>query len=108
MNPEEIEEMLGKMEIPYRYNHFTQKEMETISLPILVWNIPETKNFYADGIAYYVVRKLDIELYMDEKNRELEKRLEALLDENNIPWRQTASEWLDSENMWESLYEMEV
>lgn len=108
MTPEEIEQMLRKMEIPCKYNHFTQKEMETIDLPIIVWNIPETKEFHADGIVYHRTYKLDIELYTDEKDWGLEKQLENILNENGITWKQTASEWLESESMWESLYEMEV
>ena len=39
---------------------------------------------------------------------ELEKKLEEILDKHDIAWEQTASEWLESEKMWESLYEMEV
>ena len=39
---------------------------------------------------------------------ELEKKLEEVLDKYGIAWEQTASEWLESEKMWESLYEMEV
>lgn len=108
MNKSEIEKMLDEMEIPYRYHHFTQKEMQDISLPIMVWNVPGTDNFFADGTAYKIIKKLDIELYTDQKNWELEEKLEGILDEHGIPWQQTASDWLESEKMWESLYEMEV
>ena len=33
---------------------------------------------------------------------------QEILDKHDIAWEQTASEWLESEKMWESLYEMEV
>ena len=46
--------------------------------------------------------------YTDDKDWELEKKLEEVLDKYGIAWEQTASEWLESEKMWESLYEMEV
>lgn len=108
MNREQIEEMLKKVEVPFRYHHFTQKEMKEIPLPIIVWNVPGTDNFFADGQVYKKIRKLDIEIYADEKDWELEEKLEKVLDENGITWEQTASEWLQSESMWESLYEMEV
>lgn len=108
MTPSEIEAMLEELGIPYRYNHFTQREMEDVNLPIAVWNIPGTTNFFADGKVYQKISKLDIELYSDTKDWELEKRMEGILDKNGISWEQTASEWLESENMWESLYEMEV
>ena len=108
MKTEEIEQMLTELGVPFRYHHFTQKEMEDIPLPIVVWIVPETDNFYADGQAYYKTKELDIELYTDNKDWELEKKLEGILDKYGIPWKQTASEWIQSEKMWESLYEMEV
>ena len=67
-----------------------------------------TDNFFADGKTYKKITKLDIELYTDDKDWELEKKLEGILDKHDIAWEQTASEWLESEKMWESLYEMEV
>ena len=108
MTREQIEQMLEEMEIPFRYHHFTQKEMEDVSLPILVWIVPGTDNFFADGQAYHKIKELDIELYTDEKDWALEEKLEGILDKYGIPWQQTASEWLETEKMWESLYEMEV
>ena len=108
MTKDQIEQMLGEMGIPFRYHHFTQKEMQAIPLPIVVWLTPGTDNFFADGKTYKKITKLDIELYTDDKDWELEKKLEEVLDKYGIAWEQTASEWLESEKMWESLYEMEV
>lgn len=108
MTREDVEKMLDETGVPYRYHHFTQKEMEEIPLPIIVWNIPGTNNFFADGIVYKKIPQLDIELYTDEKDWELEEKIEKILDEHEIAWEQTASAWLNSENMWESLYEMEL
>ena len=70
-------------------------------------SVPE-KSIFADGKTYKKITKLDIELYTDDKDWELEKKLEEVLDKYGIAWEQTASEWLESEKMWESLYEMEV
>lgn len=108
MTPTDVEKMLGELGIPYRYNHFTQREMEDVELPIAVWNVPGTNNFFADGKVYKKISRLDIELYTDEKDWNMEEKLEEILNKNGITWQQTASEWLESENMWESLYEMEV
>ena len=41
MTKDQIEQMLGEMGIPFRYHHFTQKEMQDIPLPIVVWLTPE-------------------------------------------------------------------
>ena len=108
MTSTEIEEMLKEMGIPFRYHHFTQKEMKDIPLPIIVWNVPGTDNFFADGRVYKKIKNLDIELYTDDKDWVVEEKLERILDSHGIAWQQTASDWLPSETMWESLYEMEV
>lgn len=108
MTKEQIEQMLDEMGIPYRYHHFTQKEMKDVNLPIMVWIVPGTDNFFADGQTYHKIKQLDIELYTDQKDWNLEEKLEEILDKYGIAWEQTASEWIESEKMWESLYEMEV
>ena len=82
--------------------------MKDIPLPIIVWNVPGTDNFFADGKVYSKINNLDIELYTDDKDWALEEKLENILDAHGIPWQQTASDWLQTESMWESLYEMEV
>ena len=108
MTPAEIEEMLKEAGVPFRYHHFTQKEMKDIPLPIIVWNVPGSDNFFADGQVYSKIVQLDIELYTDDKDWALEEKLENILDSHGIAWQQTASDWLSYESMWESLYEMEV
>lgn len=108
MTPEDIEQMLEEMGVPFRYHHFTQKEMENIPLPIMVWLVNGSDNFFADGKAYHKIKKLDIELYTEHKDWHLEEKLESILTQYGISWEQKDSEWLQTENMWESLYEMEV
>lgn len=104
-----IEKMLEDVGLPYRYHHFTQKEMQSMSLPFIVWNVPNSDNFFADGKVYKKIKELDIELYTEKKDWELEDRLEEILTKYGFAWQQTASDWLpDPDSMWETLYEMEV
>jgi hypothetical protein len=106
MIPEEmIEGLLDEIKIPYRYHHF--EEDEAVSPPFICWLIPKTNNFGADGKVYHRINALDIELYTDQKDFELEKKIEEQLDEKNIFWEKT-EEYIKSENMYEVLYEMEV
>lgn len=108
MTREQIEEMLEEVGVPFRYHHFTQKEMQDVELPIVVWTAPKTDNFYADGIVYVKIKELNIEVYADQKDWELEEKVEEVLTAHGIPWQQTASAYLDTEQMWETLYEMGV
>lgn len=50
---------------------------------------------------------LNIELYSDEKDWNNEKKIEDILDKYGITYDKTG-EYLDSEKMYEVLYEMEV
>ena len=56
---------------------------------------------------YFKVRQLDVELYTDVKNPALEERLEQLFDEAGIVYAKMES-FLESEKMYEVLYETEV
>ena len=56
---------------------------------------------------YFSFKKLDIELYTDVKNPELERQVEQVLKRHNIYY--TKSEvWIESERLYEVLYETEV
>ena len=89
MTRERIEAILDVLEIEYRYHHFE-----------------ETRNFSADGKVYFKSDKVDIELYTDEKDFELEERVEAALDAADLFW-QKSEQYIKSENMYEVLYEVE-
>lgn len=102
---EQIEDMLGRLEIPFAYHHFEKED--AVNPPFICWLSPGTDNFSADGKAYHRSDELDIELYTDDRDFGLERRLEQLLDEQGIFWDKTEL-YIESENMFEILYEMEV
>ena len=102
---EQIEDMLGRLEIPFAYHHFEKEN--TVNPPFICWLSPGTDNFSADGKVYQRFDELDIELYTDERDFELERNLEQLLDEQEFFWNKTEL-YTESENMFEILYEMEV
>ena len=101
----QIEKMLDVTGIEYRYHHFETEE--AINPPFICWLIPGTNNFSADGVVYLNVRKLNIELYTDQKDDNLEKRVEEQIKENGIFWEKSET-YIESEKMYEVLYEMEV
>lgn len=105
MSTDQIKDMLSEVGLPYEYDHFTTHNW--IEPPFLVWRIPESDNFNADGIAYVKIDVLNIELYSDTKDWDNEKKIEDVLEKYGISYRKTG-EYLDSEKMYEVLYEMEV
>ena len=96
MNYEEINEMMLEMGLPFAYHHFA--EGESPKPPFLIFLSPGENTFSADNIMYHSFKQLDIELYTDEKSPETE---------HNIFYRKTET-WIESEKLYEILYETEV
>ena len=105
MTYEQIAEMMEEMGLPFAYHHFA--EGESPAPPFLLFLSPGENTFSADNQMYFSFKKLDIELYTDIKNPELEKQIEQVLKRHKIYY--TKSEvWIESEKLYEVLYETEV
>ena len=97
--------MMDEMKLPHAYHHFV--EGESPEPPFLVFLYPNSDNFAADGMVYFKVNRLNIELYTDIKDVELEETVEAVLDKHGI-FYEKSEVWIESENLYEVLYQMEV
>lgn len=97
--------MLAEMNLPYAYDHFV--EGESPDPPFLVFLYPGSNHFAADGKVYFKVNRLNIELYTDKKDVELEETVEAVLDRHGIFYGKSEV-WIELENLYEVLYQMEV
>ena len=100
-------EMLEETALPIAYDHFA--EGESPAPPFICFLYPGSDNFAADGRVYLKISEVHVELYIDEKNPELEATLEAVLDRHGIFYEKTET-WIESERLYEVLYyfEMEV
>lgn len=105
MTHEEVMKMAEETGLPSAYDHFA--EGESPAPPFLVYLYPKADNFSADGIAYFKINLLNLELYTDVKDVELEERVEAVLDSHGIFYAKSEV-WIESEHLYEVLYEMEV
>ena len=95
MTYEQIAEMMEEMGLPFAYHHFA--EGESPAPPFLLFLSPGENTFSADNQMYFSFKQLDIELYTDIKNPERHKIY------------YTKSEvWIESEKLYEVLYETEV
>ena len=102
---EELVKMIEEMGIPFAYDHFA--EGDAPEPPYVVFLYPKAHNFAADGKVYFKVNRLNIELYTDLKDVELEQRVEAVLDSHGIFYAKSEV-WIREEGLYEVLYEMEV
>lgn len=105
MTHQEVMTMLAEMNLSYAYDHFV--EGESPDPPFLVFLYPGSNHFAADGKVYFKVNRLNIELYTDKKDVELEETVEAVLDRHGIFYGKSEV-WIESENLYEVLYQMEV
>ena len=81
--------------------------MECPQPPFLVFLSTGERTFSADNEMYFSSKQLDIELYTDRKQPETERQVEAVLRRHHI-FYQKSEQWIDSEQFYEVLYEMEV
>ena len=105
MTIEELAAMLQKMGIPFAYNHFA--EGESPEPPFICYLLPGSDNFAADGMAYFKISEVRIELYTDRKDLAVERKVEDVLDGQEIFYDKTEV-WIQSEKLYEVLYSFEV
>ena len=105
MTHEEVMAVMEEIGLPYAYHHFA--EGESPDPPFAVFLYPGCNNFSADGKVYFKTDRLNIEIYTDIKNIKLEKQTEAVLDGHGI-FYEKSEVWIESENLYEVLYQMEV
>ncbi len=105
MTYEEICEMVQEIGLPFAYHHFA--EGESPNPPFLLFLSPGEHTFGADDLMYISFKKLDIELYTDEKSPEAEQRVEEILTQYGIFYTKNEI-FIESERLYEVIYEMEV
>lgn len=98
-------EMLGEMQLPFAYDHFA--EGEGPEPPFLCYLLPGSNNFSADGVAYFKVSEVRIELYTDTKDLSVEQAVEAVLDRHGLFYDKSET-WIESERLYEVLYSFEL
>ena len=105
MTYEEINEMMQETGLPFAYHHFA--EGESPDPPFTLFLSPGENTFGADNLMYFSFKTLHIELYTDAKSPEEEERVEEVLTQHNIYYTKTET-WIESEKLYEVLYQMEV
>jgi len=98
-------EILAEIDIPFAYDHFA--EGESPDPPFICYLLPGSNNFAADGVAYFKINEVNIELYTDIKDLAVEQQLEAVLDQHGIFYAKSEV-WIESERLYEVLYSFEM
>lgn len=105
MTIENLVEMLQELKIPFAYDHFA--EGESPEPPFICYLIPGSNNFAADGMVYFKLNEVRIEMYADFKDLDLESRVEGVLDGHEIFYNKSET-WIQSEKLYEVMYAFEM
>lgn len=102
---DKIIKILKGLGIPYAYDHFAERESP--EPPFICYTLPKSNHFGADGKVFFKANQCNIELYTDDKDPAWEELVEVALEDEGIFY--TKSElWIDSEKMYEVLYQFEL
>ena len=100
----EFVQLLRSTGFPVAYSHF---EDPTPDPPFICYTIPEQPHFTADNRVYHKISDIDIELYTAYKDFEAEKKLEDVLDANNIPYYPYET-YIEGEKLYQKIYEVRL
>ena len=101
----EFKAELEKLEIPIQYRAFQVGQAP--ELPYLIFYENDSDNIFADNHNYFDVLNIVCELYTDEKDIELETKLQKLLYDLEIEYDSTET-FIDSENMYLKAYDVVI
>lgn len=103
MTLEQVADLLETTGLPVVFQQW--QENAAPPMPYIVYISPYTDNFAADGVAYFVVNHVQIELYTDLKDPVAEGKVEQAL--SSLYWEKN-TEYLDTEKCYQTIYEIEV
>lgn len=105
MTYKQIASMVSSIGLPYAYYQFPEGTAQ--APPFVVFFYADTDDVFADDTNYQRIATLNIELYTSEKDFSTESTIEQILTNNNLTYYKEEN-YIDSEQMWQIAYEMEV
>ncbi|MDZ5480415.1 hypothetical protein [Bacillus thuringiensis] len=106
MNLIEIKKILDATGLPVAYSHFTALPGKPVpKLPYICFIADGSANLMADNKVYHKISDLNIELYTTKKDLVAEAKLEQILDEFEIPYDSPIEGVIESEKMYQKIYE---
>ena len=93
--------------MPNKVVYCAWQEGNAPALPFICYLERRSNNFAADGIAYHRIKRIDVELYTDNKEPATEKSLEDAFDAAGIYW-ESSEDYIEDEKMYLKTYEIEV
>lgn len=105
MTREEVYSMVQSIGLPCAYYQFANDTPQIP--PFVVCFFLTNTDVFADQTNYVDKEVLNIELYTKNRDFELEKAVEVILNSNGFTYAKEAS-YVDKEHIWQISYESEV
>lgn len=103
MTLKEFKDILENAGFPVTYHFWPERKAP--SMPYICYYISDSDNFAADGMVYYPVNRVQVELYTELKDTDAEAALETALA--SFYWNKTET-YIDTEKCYQVAYEIEV
>ena len=103
MTLQKLDALLKTTGLPVTYRAWPEKKAPP--LPFICYLAAYSNNFSADGSVYYKINHIQIELYTRLKDPNTEDKVEQAL--SSLFWEKTET-YIDTENCYQILYEIEV
>ncbi|MGZ9650743.1 hypothetical protein [Bacillus cereus] len=105
----ELTKILEATGYPVAYSNFTAAPGNPVpSPPYICFLADGSANLMADNKVYHKINDVNIELYTTKKNLVAEAKLEKVLDDHEIPYDSPIEGIIESENMYQKIYEMRL
>lgn len=105
MTTNEVAAMVAEIGVPYAYYQFPEGTGQ--ETPFICFFYSYNNDVKADNSNYQKIERLIIELYTDNKDFDLERRVESVLESHDMVYSR-AEEWIESERMLEVIFETDV
>lgn len=105
MTFEETKAMIEETGLPVAYDHFA--EGESPDPPFICFLFPGSDNLFADNTVFQKIDELNVELYTDRKDPDMETRIEDILNSHELPFEKSEV-WIADERMYEVLYQTQI
>lgn len=96
MTTQQVAAMVESIGLPCAYHHFKKTDKKP---PFVLFYYDRSQDFAADDKNYLKVNSLTIELCIDDRDFDLERRIENILTQNGLVYSRTET-YLDSERMY--------
>lgn len=104
MTYREFTSIVRSFNLPFTYDSFPNNIAP--NPPYIVFNYPNRNDFGADNINYAKVEVINLELYTQNKDFELEDRIETTLTQNGFYFEKNET-YIRQENLYQISYVME-